>query len=130
MTERRDIGSRLENWSRWALTRERRPAASQTGAICDAMRRAAEGSASSTLERRTIDEDDAWLLERAMPKLETKHRLMLWWCYIRQAPPEVVCRKTGIPQRPATEFVSAFRQAQAAVECFVANIDENECVQK
>lgn len=119
MTERREIGWRLENWGRWCTSDGYRPAASQTGAICDRMRKAAEGTASTNTDRRAIDEDDAWLIERAMPDLDTKFRMLLWWCYIRQAPPEVVCRKMGIPHRPATEFVSTFRAAQAAIDAML-----------
>lgn len=121
MTERRDIGWRLENWAKWSTANERRPAASQTGAICDAMRKAHEGSATSGDDHRKIDEDDAWRLERGMPQLETKHRMLLWYCYIKMAPPEVVCRRMGIPHRPATEFVAQFRAAQGAIESIVEN---------
>lgn len=119
MTERRDIGWRLENWSRVVTAAGPRIAASQTGAICDRMRKAVEGVASTSGERRIVDEDDAWKLERGMRDLPTAHRLMLWWCYIQMVPPEVVCRKMGIPQRPATEFVEKFRAAQAAIEVIV-----------
>lgn len=115
--ERRDIGSRLENWGRWSTANERRPGKSPTAAFCDRLRLEAEGDTSKGPdERRRIDEADALLIERAMRGLETKQRMLLWWCYIKQAPPEVVCRKTGIPNRPATEFVRVFRAAQEAVE--------------
>jgi DNA-directed RNA polymerase specialized sigma24 family protein len=119
LTERRDIGSRLENWARWCtLATGRAQYASQTGAICERMRMAVEGSATSS-ERRAIDEDDAYRFERAMPKLDTKARMLLWWCYIKQAPPHLVCSRMGIPQKPATEFVKVFRDAQAAIELLV-----------
>jgi hypothetical protein len=54
-----------------------------------------------------------------MRHLETAHRMLLWWCSIRQAPPEVVCRKMSIPHKPATEFISLFHQAQGAIESVV-----------
>lgn len=115
--ERRDIGSRLENWARWAKEANYpAAAASQTGAICDRLRRAELGSAGGSDERRKIDEDDALLLEICMPRLKTFDRLLLWWCYIDQARPEVVCRKLSIPRHPATEFVRLFRSAQEAIE--------------
>jgi hypothetical protein len=118
LTERRDIGWRLENWAKVVTDNGPRAASSQTGAICDRMRKAAEGTAAA-IDRRSLDEEDAWRIERAMPALELHHRLMLWWCYIRMAQPEVVCRKLGIPHRPATEFVEKFRAAQSAIEVLV-----------
>lgn len=121
MTERRDIGSRLENWARWATATGAPSAASQTGAICDRLRKAELGSSGGSDERRKIDEDDALLLERHMPRLKTFDRLLLWWCYIDQARPEVVCRKLSIPRHPATEFVRLFRAAQDAIESMVSN---------
>jgi hypothetical protein len=119
LTERRDIGSRLENWARWNTTSDSRGPASQTGAVCERMRKAVQGSAVTSIERRAIDETDALLLERGMRELETKHRILLWWCYIRQAMPEVVCRKMSIAHRPATVFIDQFHQAQAAIESVV-----------
>ena len=117
MTERRDIGSRLENWARWAtLSSVPNAASSQTGAICERLRKAELGSAGGSDERRKIDEDDALLLELGMRKLQTFDRLLLRWCYIDQARPEVVCRKMSIPRHPATEFVRLFRNAQTNVE--------------
>lgn len=113
MTERHDIGSRLENWARWAtLTSVPTAASSQTGAICERLRKAELGCSSGSDERRKIDEDDALLIELAMRKLKTFDRLLLWWCYINQARPEVVCRKLSIPRHPATELVRLLRAAQ------------------
>ncbi len=117
--ERRDIGWRLENWARVVTAGGPRVAASQTGAICDRLRRAVEGTAPASGERRTLDDADGWAIEAGMRELQTKHRILLWWCYIQNASPEMVCRKMGIPHRPATEFVGTFRAAQAAIECIV-----------
>lgn len=114
--ERRDIGSRLENWARWNTSGGRTIGVSPTGAYCDRLRREALGDEPKQGDRRTVDEADALLIERAMPKLETKHRMLLWWCYIKQAPPHLVCGRMGIPNRPATEFIDKFRSAQSAVE--------------
>lgn len=116
MTEKKDIGLRLENWARWATAPGSRIAASQTGAICDRLRRAELGDQAASGERRKIDEPDALLLELNMRHLITQHRLLLWYCYIQNARPEVVCRRLSIPHRPATEFVAIFRAAQAAIE--------------
>lgn len=118
MTDRRDIGSRLENWAR-VYRDTYRAGISPTGAYCDQLRREALGETPQT-ERRKVDEADAALLERSMRELETKHRLLLYWCYIKQAMPEVVCRKVAIAHRPATVFIGVFRQAQAAIESIAA----------
>jgi len=117
--ERRDIGLRLENWSRWATTGTRTIGVSPTGAYCDRLRREALGDEPKQGDRRQVDEADALLIERAMPKLDNRTRMLLYWCYIKQAQPEVVCRKMSIAHRPATVFVEQFRQAQAAVESLV-----------
>lgn len=121
MTERRDIGSRLENWAR-VYRDTTRAGISPTGAYCDQLRREALGEQPAP-ERRRVDEADAALIERSMRELETKHRLMLYWCYIRQVQPEVVCRKLSIAHRPATVFVNLFRQAQRAIETAAEAID-------
>ena len=119
MTERRDIGSRLENWAR-VYRDHTRVGISPTGAYCDQLRREAEGEKPAP-ERRRLDEADAALIERGMRELETKHRMLLYWCYIRQADPNVVCRKMAIAHRPATVFVNLFRQAQGAIQNVVEN---------
>lgn len=122
MTERRDIGSRLENWAR-VFRDSTRVGISPTAAFCDQLRREAEGEKPAP-ERRKLDEADAHLIERGMRELETKHRMLLYWCYIRQAQPEVVCRKMAIAHRPATVFVNLFRQAQAAIQSVVEQNEE------
>lgn len=122
MTDRRDIGSRLENWAR-VFRDTTRVGISPTGAFCDQLRREAEGEQPAP-ERRKLDEADAALIERGMRELETKHRMMLYWCYIRQVQPEVVCRKLAIAHRPATVFINLFRQAQRAIEAAAATAEE------
>lgn len=120
MTQRKDIGARLESWARWATARASRGADSMTGAVCERMRRAALGDVWSGHDvQETPDERDAIAIERGMRELPTDQRLLLWWCYIRQAPPEVICRKLSIPVRPASVFVAQFRAAQAAIEQIV-----------
>jgi len=119
--ERRDIGLRLENWSRWATAGTRTIGVSPTGAYCDRLRREALGDEPKQGDRRQVDETDALLIERTMPQLDTRTRMLLYWCYIKQAQPEVVCRKMSIAHRPATVFVEQFRQAQAAVQWLLDN---------
>jgi hypothetical protein len=113
----RDIGLRLENWARWlTFIPGMRVNSSQTGAICERLRAAAEGDTSKSGERRVVDEADALRIERNMRYLTTQHRLLLWYCYLKQAHPGEVCRRLSIPQQPAAEFVAIFRAAQAAIE--------------
>jgi len=112
--ERRDIGSRLENWAR-VYRDTYRAGISPTAAFCDQLRREALGEVGSP-ERRRVDDIDAERIEHAMRTLETKHRLMMYWCYIKQAHPGEVCRSLHIAHRPATVFTTAFRAAQLAVE--------------
>jgi hypothetical protein len=94
LTERRDIGARLENWARVFQ----------------------QARAGQPQDRRAFDHADAQLLEQAMPALPNMQRSLLWWCYVRQETPETVCRRVGIVQRPATHFIDAFRTAQATVQ--------------
>lgn len=116
-----DIGARLENWARYCTQSERQIEVSPTGRMIERAKLAAGIVEDRSNERRAIDENDAMLIERTMRHLTTQHRLLLFWCYIRQAQPEVVCRKMSIAHRPATLFVDMFRQAQAAVESAVDN---------
>lgn len=119
MTERRDISARLENWAR-AYRTTRTIGVSATGAFCDHLEREANGE-KPTGERRTVDEQDAHAIELAMRHLSRRDRLMLRYCYIDQERPEAVCRKLSIAHRPATVFVTVFRQAQAAIELLIDN---------
>ena len=120
VTERKDIGSRLEQWARWCLSRPHRGADSMTGAICESMRKAALGNVWSGHDvRDPVDEADAVAIEKAMRKLPVPQRLLLHWCYIEKARPEVICRKLSIPSRPASEFTDRFQAAQEAIEDLV-----------
>jgi hypothetical protein len=121
LTERRDIGSRLENWAR-CFRDTTRVGISPTGAFCDQLRREAMGEMPAP-ERRKVDEADARIIEAGMRELETKHRMLLYWCYIRQAEPHVVCRKMAIAHRPATVFLNVFRDAQRAIESIVGGME-------
>lgn len=125
MTERRshDIGMRLENWSMWARESRGDTEITPIGRMYEISRLADNIAAgiveSGTSGLRAIDEADAILLESNMRHLDTKQRLILYWCYINQAQPEVVCRKVSIPHRPISIFIEQFRQAQAAIESLV-----------
>lgn len=112
----RDIGLRLENWARWATESTRTIGVSGTAKMIDRAKREAGIVEEHSNERRQVDEADALRIERAMRGLDTRNRMLLYWCYIRQAQPDVVCRKMSIAHKPASVFVEQFRAAQAAVE--------------
>jgi hypothetical protein len=114
LTDPKDIGARLENWARWATARGSRGADCMTGAICEGMRKAALGDVWSGHQvSEGIDAKDAARIQLAMPKIPFAQRLLLNWCYIEQARPEVVARKCSFPVR---EFVARFQEAQEAIE--------------
>lgn len=117
----RDIGLRLENWSRWATESTREIGVSGTAKMIDRAKREAGIVEERSSERRQVDEADALRIERAMRDLDTRSRMLLYWCYIRQAQPDVVCRKMSIAHKPVTVFVEQFRAAQHAVECLLDN---------
>lgn len=113
----KDIGARLENWARWATARSASGADCMTGAICESMRKAALGNVWSGHQvRDPIDDRDAILIEVGMRKVAFPQRILLSWCYIEQARPEVVARKCSFPIK---EFVERFRAAQDAIEDIV-----------
>jgi DNA-directed RNA polymerase specialized sigma24 family protein len=128
LTERRDIGSRLENWAR-VYRDTQRQGISPTAAYCDQLRRDALGDTSASPERRKIDEEDARLIETGMREIPRRQAEMLRLCYIDQADPNKVCRRMSIPHRPSSTFVSLFRAAQAAIEAAVEprNTFHNSC---
>lgn len=126
MTDRRDIGARLENWAR-VYRPSRTIGVSPTGAFCDRLEREANGE-KPTGERRKIDEADAQVIENAMRLLSYRDRMLLKLCYIDQAQPEVVCRRLSIAHRPATVFVNLFRQAQGTLEALVRTSERSNSV--
>lgn len=123
MTEQRhDISSRLENWAR-VYRPTRTIGVNATGAFCDRLERDANGE-KPTGDRRKLDEEDAHAIQLAMRSLSRRDRLMLRYCYIDQSRPEEVCRKLSIAHRPATVFVTVFRQAQVSLESTAHNMQK------
>lgn len=116
MTETRDIVTRLENWSRWTTAATgSRVAASNTGAICEALRRAAEGDQDNSQERRKIDDNDALLIERNLWKLRGTQRTMLRMHYVNGWRWPVILRMIGHPVSKL-RFESLLANAQEAIE--------------
>lgn len=92
MTGRPNIDARLENWA-------------------DVM--------NGARPRGGVDTPDAWNVERAWQALPQAQRDLLYWCYIKRAVPEVICRKLAIPHRPIADFVERLGQAKAAIQCVI-----------
>lgn len=112
----RAIESRLINWSRWnTAATGSRVAASQTGAICDRLRRAAEGIQDNSDERRKIDEHDALLIERNLWKLRGTQRSLLRMHYVLNWRWPVIMRMINRPVKKAT-FEILLANAQEAIE--------------
>jgi hypothetical protein len=129
VTGKKDIGLRLENWARWCMSSGGRTSADcMTGAICESLRKNALGDVWSGHQvRDETNNKDAIAIERGMRQLSIEQRLLLYWTYIAQARPEVVCRKLSIPMRGwgefgegrMDEFIARFRAAQEAIEDIV-----------
>lgn len=82
--DRSGITQRCENWGRWAKSSEGPvAAASMTGAICESLRRAELGTASTVIPgERAIDTADAVLVGRAMVRLSLDQRRILGLLYV------------------------------------------------
>lgn len=129
MTQRKDIGARLEAWARWATRSSRGGSDCMTGAICESMRRAELGDVwSGHHVRDDIDDDtaDAVCIQRGMVQLSVQHRFVLHWRYIERARREVICRMCNIPVKPISEFERIFVDAQCAIEEIVDSMIKRE----
>lgn len=119
-TERRDISARLENWARWTTSpTASRVAASQTGAICERLRREAEGNIDASDERRKIDEADAVLIERNLWKLRGTQRTLLRMHYVTGWRWQPICRLLQLPVKKE-RFDLVLKMAQTSVEQFIS----------
>ncbi|WP_409266837.1 hypothetical protein [Massilia sp. BHUDP2] len=119
--EQRAIESRLINWSRWTTApMHSRVASSQTGAICDRLRRAALGDQDSSDERRKIDENDALLIERNLWKLRGTQRSLLRMHYVNNWRWPVILRMLRQKVRKA-HFDILLANAQEAIEYEIDN---------
>lgn len=121
MIERRGNESRLENWARWAKSGDHGPrgAACMTGAICEAMYKAAHGVPSvpgGDYVIRSIDTNDAVLIGRAMVRLTLAQRPLLGLYYVdSQRAGYIAALLRFHPQ----DFDRRMTEAQNAVACVV-----------
>ena len=113
---------RIINWAMWARGGgPARPSGSMTVTICDRMRIAAQGAAWVQGTGDRIDSEDAALLEQAWKRLAPKHRELLRWHYIRDARPEMICRRLGIKPRPTSIFDIELARAEADLSRVLAD---------
>lgn len=110
-----DIVARLENWAMWANSSDSpRGAACMTGAICETLRRAAEGDApSSGAAYRSIDTNDAVLVGRAMVRLTLNERRLLGLHYVDGQRRGFIA---ALLRFPPLEFDKKMAEAHAAIE--------------
>lgn len=113
MTEPRDIGDRLTNWAEWCLGVTSRGPACMTGAICEKLRKEAEGSQWDGVERRHVDEADAVLIGRAIVRIHMDFRRLLGLHYIDKARPGYIAAMLRFHPR---EYEGRLAAAQKAIE--------------
>lgn len=114
--KRNSTKERIANWARWA--RGGAPVASSrnltgTGNVCDRMRTAAEGLLHTSSSGDQLDGEDAARVEQAWKRLTPMHRDLLRWHYIRNANPQMICRRLGIKPRPTSIFDIELARAEA-----------------
>lgn len=115
--DRSGIANRLENWGRWAKSSEGPVAAAcMTGAICESLRRAELGTASTVMPgERSIDTADAVLLGRAMVKLSLDQRRILGLLYVDGARKPYIAALVRFPTGDFEKRLAAAQDALANV---------------
>jgi DNA-directed RNA polymerase specialized sigma24 family protein len=99
------IRKHIFNWVAWLREGRAPETLSNTGIICDRLRVARMGLRSSAPgSGHRIDAADAERVERAWRRLAPKHRELLRWHYVRNANPNMICRRLGIKPRPTSIF--------------------------
>lgn len=109
------IHERLQNWARWANAEYRIINRSPTAVHCDRLRREAGQEIAFADERRKIDEDDAYLIERSLFQLTGTQTKMLRMFYAEGRRWQPICRVLQFPVRQEL-FESMLANAQQAIE--------------
>jgi len=122
--KRNSTKERIANWARWA--RGGAPVASSknltgTGNVCDRMRIAAEGALFVSSSGDRLDGEDAARVEQAWKRLTPMHRELLRWHYIRNANPQMICRRLGIKPRPTSIFDIELSRAEVELARVMAS---------
>lgn len=108
------IREHIGNWAAWSRDGRATETLSNTAIICDRLRAARTGLlASGSGSGYSIDDADAERVERAWKRLAPKHRELLRWHYVRNANPNMICRRLGIKPRPTSIFDIELARAEA-----------------
>lgn len=120
----REIEPRLENWARWATSGEGPTAAAcMTGAICETLRKAAQGITSTVDPTgRGIDTHDAVLIGRAMVRIGLDHRRLLGLFYVDRERKGYIA---ALMRFPPLEFDRRMIEAQEAIEAALSKSYQN-----
>lgn len=121
---RSDIVPRLENWARWATSGEGPTAAAcMTGAICETLRKAAEGiMPGQGADLRSIDTNDALLIGRSMVRLSLDQRKLLGLYYVDGSRKGYIA---ALMRFPPSMFDSRLLQAQEELHQVAARLYRN-----
>lgn len=112
------IHERLQNWARWANAKERHIARSATAAFCDRLKKEAGLLESFSDERRRMDDEDAYQIERGLFHLRATQKAILRYHYVEGRSWQPIMRVLQLPVRREL-FESMLRTAQAALELMV-----------
>jgi hypothetical protein len=108
------IHEHIGNWAAWSRDGRAPETLSNTGIICDRLRVARMGLLSSGYgSGYSINDADAERVERAWKRLAPKHRELLRWHYVRNANPNMICRRLGIKPRPTSIFDIELARAES-----------------
>jgi hypothetical protein len=131
LTQRKDIGARLENWGKCYRTGSRGLTAATTKgwrepsrggspltmtAIAIERLRAASFGPNGKSRSSTLDYDDARVIEKACAKLEWRSKALLRLYYVWHSAPATICRKLDIRHWPVSHFNNALAQAKDEIE--------------
>lgn len=120
-----DIDQRLQNWGRWANAEHRRINRTATAAFCDRLRREAGLHQDHSDERRRLDDDDAYLIERALDPLRGTQKAILRMHYVDGRVWQAILRVLQFPVKREL-FDSLLVNAQVAIESVVEKHTEKQ----
>jgi len=113
-----EIDQRLKNWGRWANADYRRINRTATAAFCDRLRREAGLHQVHSDERRRLDDDDAYRIERALDPLRGTQKAILRMHYVDGRAWQAIMRVLQFPVKREL-FESLLVNAQVAIESVV-----------